>query len=83
MNNNNIVTIDEFFASMSEEERAAYEKASKEDGPKVVGKIDPSLLDSVNRDPHRNCYHRWTEHPSNYGVMICSECGKENYNSFM
>lgn len=28
------------------------------------------------------CRHRWTDHPTNYGVLVCNKCGKENYNTF-
>lgn len=70
---NEIVPIDEFFASMSEEERKSYAN-----GPKVLGKVE--IVEREN--PRDICYHRWTDHPTNYGVLICNKCGMENYNAF-
>jgi len=45
--------------------------------PVVLGKMDPSLLDNMNRDPHRNCYHDWGNVYDDYnGVYKCKKCGK-------
>lgn len=73
-----VISIDEFFASMSEEERTSYERAKKAEEPKVLGKIEIE-----ERENSRViCYHRWVDHPTNYGVLICNKCGRENYNAF-